>query len=166
MLILLKKKCIYITTCGLISGKQLSLTNPNYSPPCHPPDPLPKIIIFNKLHLDPSVGPCRVHSIVCVWSVCVCRSLWKHERGWKGNYGSQNLCALWCCLTIPACLRQTLIGTSLLLCCVIHLVLANGRNGIKKDKSGQPLLDDKLSLSLTLFKVSFYLLLIVHKVFG
>ena len=34
-----------------------------------PPDPLRKIITFNKLHLGPSVGPCGVHRIVGVSSV-------------------------------------------------------------------------------------------------
>lgn len=53
---------------------------------------------------------------------CVCR--FKCMKEWKGNYLTWNHCALWCSLSLPTCLRQTLIGTSLLLWCDIHLVLA------------------------------------------
>ncbi len=150
---------LHLIPCQHISGTAKSWKSLKYFPRCLPPDPPLNIITFNKLHLRPSVGPCRVRSIVDVSSVCC--SLWIHERGWKGNYRTRNHCALWCGLSFPACLRQTLIGTSLLLCCDIHLVLATCRNNINKDKSGQPQWDESSAHISLLLIVSFHLLHIV-----
>lgn len=97
----------------------------SYFPYCLPSEPHPKIMTFIRLHFCPSVGPRRVHRIVGVSRLAA--FLWKYERGRKADDGRGNLCTLWRCLTFPAWLRRTLIGTSHFLCSDTQPVLARDR---------------------------------------